>query len=77
MVRKAMSEPFNDQESASLYLAGRLGRPLECPACSGVVVPTDEPTTGFSRSRRFTCEGCGRTGVHVVPDDASGPIRRK
>ena len=32
---------------------------------------------GWSRTRRFTCEGCSRSGVHIVPDDASGPIREK
>ncbi|MDL2717080.1 MAG: hypothetical protein PT977_04950 [Acidobacteriota bacterium] len=69
-----MSEPFNDQESASLYLAWRLGRPLECPACSGVVSSSEEAKPGWSRSRRFTCESCGRDGAHLVPDDASGPL---
>jgi hypothetical protein len=72
-----MSEPFSEQESASLYLAARLGRPLECPTCPGVVISSDESKPGWSRSRRFTCEGCGRDGVHLVPDDATGPIRQK
>jgi len=72
-----MNEPFGDQESAALYLAWRLGRPLECPTCSGIVTASEETKPGWSRSRRFTCGACGRDGVHMVPDDASGPILRK
>ena len=70
-----MSDRFGDQECAALYLTWRLGRPLDCPACQGFVTSADEAKTGWSRTRRFTCEGCGRSGVHLVPDDASGPIR--
>ena len=70
MVTEMVSESFGDQECAALYLAWRLGRPLECPSCQALVTSTDEAKAGWSRTRRFTCEGCGRTGVHDVPDEA-------
>ena len=73
----SVTEPFSTQECASLYLSWRLGRPLQCPTCLEEVTSAEEPTAGWSRTRRFTCTGCGRNGAHHVPDDASGPIARK
>ena len=72
-----MSERFGDQDSAALYLAWRLGRPLDCPACRGFVTSADEAKAGWSRTRRFICESCGRAGVHLVPDEAPSALREK
>ena len=65
-----MSERFSEQESAALYLSWRLGKPLDCPVCRGFVTSSDEAKAGWSRTRRFICEGCRKTGVHLVPDEA-------
>lgn len=72
-----MSERFDEQESAALYLAWRLGRPLDCPECRGFVTSSDEAKAGWSRTRRFICEGCRKTGVHLVPDEAPRALQEK
>lgn len=63
-----MTETFSDHECAVLYLSWKLDRPLICPVCGAEVTSGDEASAGWIRSRRFTCDGCGRTGVHEVPD---------
>jgi hypothetical protein len=72
-----VSDRFGDQECAALYLAWRLGRPLDCPECQAFVNSADAAKPGWSRTRRFTCEGCDRAGVHLVPDEAPRALREK
>lgn len=72
-----MSKRFGDQECAALYLAWRLGKTLDCPECGGFVTSADESRAGWSRTRRFVCQGCGRAGAHRVPDEAPMPLREK
>ncbi len=72
-----MGERFNEQGSAALYLAWRLGRPLDCPECQGFVISMDEAKPGWSRTRRFTCDACGRWGLHLVPDETPQSLREK
>lgn len=70
-----MSETFSDQDCAVLYLGWRLEKPLVCPACGGRVTSRDDARAGWVRSRRFTCDDCGRTGAHLVPDGAPSALR--
>jgi hypothetical protein len=70
-----MSETFSDHECAVLYLGWRLEKPLACPECGAHVTSYDDAKAGWGRSRRFTCDGCGRTGAHLVQDPASSAQR--
>jgi hypothetical protein len=60
-----------------LYLGWRLGKPLACPACGAHVTSRDDARVGWVGSRCFTCDGCGRTGTHLVPDRAPSALREK
>jgi hypothetical protein len=72
-----MSETFSNQECVVLYLGWRLDKPLACPACGAQVSSRDDARAGWVGSRHFTCDGCGKTGTHLVPDRApSAPADR-
>jgi hypothetical protein len=63
-----MSETFSDQECVVLYLGWRLDEPLACPACGAHISSRNDAKAGWVGSRRFTCDGCGKIGTHLVPD---------
>lgn len=68
---------MSDRDCAVLYLGWRLGKPLGCLACDAHVASRDDARVGWVGSRRFICDGCGRTGVHLVPDRAPIALREK
>ena len=70
-----MSEILSDQDCAVLYLGWRLEEPLACPVCGAKVATRGDARVGWVGSRNFTCDGCGRTGVHLVPDEAPSLTR--
>lgn len=72
-----MGETFSDQDCVVFYLGWRLGKPLQCPVCDAQVSSRDDARVGWAGSRRFTCNGCGRTGAHLVPDRAPSALTEK
>lgn len=66
-----MSETFDDHACAVLYLSWRLEKDLACPECGAHVTSSDDSRAGWVRTRLFTCDGCGKTGAHLVQDAAS------
>jgi hypothetical protein len=72
-----MRMTFSDQDCAVLYLGWRLEKPLTCPACAANVASRDDASVGWVSSRRFTCDTCGRTGAHLVPDRVLSVLREE
>ena len=72
-----LSETFSDQDCVALYLRWRLDKPLDCPACGGHVSSHHDARVGWAGSRLFICDGCGKTGTHLVPDPAPSAVREK
>jgi hypothetical protein len=72
-----MTETLSDKDCAVLYLGWRLQKPLACPACGAHVASRDDARVGWVDSRSFTCDGCGRTGSHLVPDRVQSVSREK
>jgi hypothetical protein len=64
---------FTKEQSAALYERWRESRDPTCPDCDADVSSERQGRAGNARTRVFTCDGCGKTGTHIVPNGLPRP----